>query len=389
MRVTLGRGIQKLEISPMQKKRIVIVDDEPDFCKLTALGLRGLGYDVLTATDGQKALNLITENRPDLVLMDIGLTGESDGIELSKQINSYWQIPVVYLTGHTDDETLNRAKATEPFGFVVKPVDCRELRITIEIALYKAKMESELKQLNQKLEQANQTQKDFAHVVSHDLKAPLNGIRILAEWISTNCANKMDKDDREHINLLITRVDRMRNLIDGILQYSSVGHAEEERVHVNLNELVRDVIDMAAPPENITITVENELPVIKCGQTRIMQVFQNLLSNAIKYMDKPAGVIKIACVEENDYWKFSIADNGPGIEEKYFDKIFELFRTLLPRNTNESTGIGLSTVKKIVEMYGGRVWVESKIGEGSIFFFTLPKQEAVAARTKVYSNASS
>lgn len=373
----------------MQKKRIVIVDDEPDFCKLTALGLRELGYDVLTATDGQKALNLITENRPDLVLMDIGLTGEGDGIELSKQINSYWQIPVVYLTGHTDDETLNRAKATEPFGFVVKPVDCRELRITIEIALYKAKMESKLKQLNQKLEQANQTQKDFAHVVSHDLKAPLNGIRILAEWISTNCANKMNKDDKEQINLLITRVDRMRNLIDGILQYSSVGHAEEERVHVNLNELVRDVIDMTAPPENITITVENELPVIKCGQTRIMQVFQNLLSNAIKYMDKPTGVIKIACVEENDYWKFSIADNGPGIEEKYFDKIFELFRTLLPRNTNESTGIGLSTVKKIVEMYGGRVWVESKIGEGSIFFFTLPKQEAVAASTKLYSNASS
>jgi signal transduction histidine kinase len=371
------------------KKRIVIVDDEPDFCKLTALGLGKLGYDVLTATDGQKALNLITENRPDLVLMDIGLTGESDGIELSRQINSRWQIPVVYLTGHTDDETLNRAKATEPFGFVVKPVDCRELRITIEIALYKAGMESKLKQLNQKLEQVNQTQKDFTHVVSHDLKAPLNGIRILAEWISTNCANKMNKDDREQLNLLITRVDRMRNLIDGILQYSSVGHAEEERVHVNLNELVRDVIDMAAPPENITITVENELPVIKCGQTRIMQVFQNLLSNAIKYMDKPAGVINIACVEENDYWKFSIADNGPGIEEKYFDKIFELFRTLLPRNTNESTGIGLSTVKKIVEMYGGRVWVESKIGEGSIFFFTLPKQEAVAARTKVYSNASS
>jgi signal transduction histidine kinase len=373
----------------MQKKRIVIVDDEPDFCKLTALGLKKLGYDVLTATDGQKALNLITENRPDLVLMDIGLTGESDGIELSKQINSYWQIPVVYLTGHTDDETLNRAKATEPFGFVVKPVECRELKITIEIALYKAKMESKLKQLNQKLEQANQTQKDFAHVVSHDLKAPLNGIRISAEWISTNCANRMNKDDREHINLLMTRVDRMRNLIDGILQYSSVGHAEEERVHVNLNELVRDVIDMAAPPENITITVENELPVIKCGQTRIMQVFQNLLSNAIKYMDKPAGVINIACVEENDYWKFSIADNGPGIEEKYFDKIFEPFRTLLPRNTNESTGIGLSTVKKIVEMYGGRVWVESKIGEGSIFFFTLPKQEAVAASTKLYSNASS
>jgi len=371
-----------------QTKRILIVDDEPDFCRLTAIGLRKLGYDVLTATDVPKAFDLVIENRPDLVLMDIGLTGEIDGIEVSKQIRSTWQIPFVYLTGHTDDKTLNRAKATEPFGYVVKPVDYAELRITIEIALYKAEMESKLKQLNQKLEQANQTLKDFAHTVSHDLKAPLNSVRRLAESISVNFSNKLDEEDREQINLLIARVDRMRNLIDGVLQYSSIGYAEEQRVHVNLNELVQDVIDMVDPPENITITIENELPVIECGQTRIMQVFLNLLSNAVKYMDKLNGKIKIACVEENDFWKFSVADNGPGIEEKYFNKIFEAFKTLLSRNAHESTGLGLSTVKKIVEMYGGKVWVESKIGEGSIFLFTLPKQEA-ATSAKLWSNASS
>jgi signal transduction histidine kinase len=373
----------------IQKKQILIVDDEPDFCRLTAIGLRKLGYDVLTATGVPKAFDLVIENRPDLVLMDIGLTGEIDGIEVSKQIRSTWQIPFVYLTGHTDDKTLNRAKATEPFGYVVKPVDYTELRITIEIALYKAEMESKLKQLNQKLEQANQTLKDFAHTVSHDLKAPLNSVRRLAESISVNFSNKLDEEDREQINLLIARVDRMRNLIDGVLQYSSIGYAEEQRVHVNLNELIQDVIDMVDPPENITITVENELPVIECGQTRIMQVFLNLLSNAVKYMDKLNGKIKIACVEENDFWKFSVADNGPGIEEKYFNKIFEMFKTLLSRNAHESTGLGLSTVKKIVEMYGGKVWVESKIGEGSFFFFTLPKQEAVATSAKLWSNASS
>jgi signal transduction histidine kinase len=130
---------------------------------------------------------------------------------------------------------------------------------------------------------------------------------------------------------------------------------------------------MIAPPENIAITVENELPVIECGKTRIMQVFQNLLSNAIKFMDKPTGKIKIACDEENDFWKFSVADNGPGIEEKHFSTIFDMFKTLLPRDVHESTGIGLSTVKKIVELYGGRVWVQSKPGQGSTFFFTLPK----------------
>ncbi|MEK6559248.1 MAG: ATP-binding protein, partial [Planctomycetota bacterium] len=99
---------------------------------------------------------------------------------------------------------------------------------------------------------------------------------------------------------------------------------------------------------------------------------QNLISNAVKYMDKPEGEIKIECSKEGNYWKFAVADNGPGIEEKYFEKIFQIFQTLKPRDEVESTGIGLSIVKKIVEMYGGKVWVESKVDCGSTFYFTLP-----------------
>jgi signal transduction histidine kinase len=369
-----------------RKKQILIVDDEPDFCGFTALGLRNLGYDVLTATDGQKALDLVKENRPDLLLMDIGLMGQSDGIEVSRQISARWQIPVVYLTGHTDDKTLSRAKATEPFGYVVKPVDYTELKTTIEIALCKFEAENKLKELNKRLEQANQELKCFAHTVSHDLKTPLRGIRRLAEWISINYANKLNEDDREKVNLLMSRVDRMHNLIDDVLQYSSIGYTEEERDQVNLNNLVHDVIDMIDPPENITITVESELPVIECEKTRIIQVFLNLLSNAVKYMDKPAGRIKIACVEESDIWKFSVVDNGPGIEEKYFEKIFQIFQTLSTHDESESSGIGLSTVKKIVEMYGGRVWVESKPPEGSTFFFTLPKQKMGIENAKLQAN---
>jgi signal transduction histidine kinase len=371
-----------------QKEKILVVDDEPDFCRFTALGLGNLGYDVLTATDGQKALDLVKENRPDLVLMDIGLTGEHDGIEVSRQISARWQIPVVYLTGHTDDKTLSRAKATEPFGYVVKPVNYTELKTTIEIALYKAETENKLKELNKRLEQANQELKCFAYTVSHDLKIPLRGIRRLAEWISTNYANKLDKNDREQVNLLMSRVDRMHNLIDDVLEYSSIGYTEEERDQVNLNNLVQDVIDMIDPPENITITVESELPVIECEKTRIIQVFLNFLSNAVKYMDKPAGKIEISCVEEDDFWKFSVADNGPGIEEKYFEKIFQIFQTLATHDESDSSGIGLSTVKKIIEMYGGKVWVESKPPEGSTFFFILPKREAMSENEKSAATAT-
>jgi len=217
--------------------------------------------------------------------------------------------------------------------------------------------------------------KDFAHIVSHDLKAPLRGIKTLADWIATDYTDKLDKDGKEQMGLLLARVGRMHNLIDGVLQYSRVGRAKEEVIKINLSKLVPEIIDMVAPPDNIKVTIENELPTIKSEETRIMQVFQNLVSNAVKYMDKPNGIIKIGCVEENGFWKFSVADNGPGIEEQHFERIFKIFQTLNSQDNFESTGIGLTVIKKIVEMYGGKIWVESKVGQGSTFYFTLPKSE--------------
>ena len=198
--------------------------------------------------------------------------------------------------------------------------------------------------------------------------------------------DKLDKKGKEQIRLLLSRVDRMQNLIGGILQYSRIGYLEEKETSVNLNELVREVIDMVAPPENISITIEDKLPVIECKKTYVAQVFQNLLSNAVKYMNKPQGQIKVGCTSEDGFWKFGITDNGLGIEEKYFEKIFQIFQTLQPRDKLESTGIGLPVAKKIVELYHGKIWVESKPGYGSTFFFTLPKQKKGAKNAKLEAN---
>jgi len=248
------------------------------------------------------------------------------------------------------------------------------------------KAEQRQAQLMEEIESINKELKDFAYIVSHDLKAPLRGIKTLANWITTDYADKLDEEGGEQMNLLSTRVDRMHNLIEGVLQYSRVGRVKEEQTNVNLNELVPEVIDTVAPPENIAVTVEDKLPVVECEETRIIQVFQNLLSNAVKYMDKPKGQIKVGCVEDDDFWKFSVADNGPGIEEKHFERIFQIFQKLSARDEYESTGVGLTVVKKIVEMYGGRIWVESKVGEGSTFFFTLPKQKMGVKDAKYEAN---
>ena len=245
--------------------------------------------------------------------------------------------------------------------------------------------QAELKQaaLLRKVENINKELKDFASIVSHDLKAPLRGIKTLANWIMADCGDKFSKDSKEQMDILLARVERMYKLIDGVLQYSRIGRAEGKQVYVKLEDFVPEIIDMVVPPENIAVTIENKLPTIECEEIHIMQLFQNLLSNAIKYMDKPQGRIKIDCVEKEGFWEFSVADNGPGIEKHNFERIFKIFQALPTSPDFEGTGVGLTVTKKIVEQHDGKIWVESKVGEGSTFFFTFPKQKMEVKNEKL------
>jgi len=230
--------------------------------------------------------------------------------------------------------------------------------------------------LIRKLSDVNQELQDFAYVVSHDLKAPLRAIKTLADWLTTDYRDKLDAPGKENLQLLCGRVDRMQNLIDGVLQYSRVGRTEQGTKPVDLGRLVPEIIEDLAAPAHIAVRVESDLPTVDADPTRITQVFQNLLSNAIKYLDKPQGNITVGCVEEEDFWRFGVSDNGPGIAPKDFERIFKLFQTLTRRDDSESTGVGLTIAKKIVELYGGKIWVESEVGQGSTFFFTFPKSRA-------------
>jgi PAS domain S-box-containing protein len=233
--------------------------------------------------------------------------------------------------------------------------------------------EEQNRALLQELSSANEELTNFAYVVSHDLKAPLRGIGSLADWLATDYADKFSAEGKEHMRLLVNRVHRMGALIDGILQYSRVGRVREAAHPVDLNKLVADVVDLQAAPPHIAIRIETALPVVTMEPTRIEQVFHNLLSNAIKYMDKPQGEIGIGCTDMGREWRFYVRDNGPGIEQRHFERIFQLFQTLAARDRVESTGVGLALVKKIVELYRGQVWLESTPGQGSCFYFTLPK----------------
>jgi len=232
--------------------------------------------------------------------------------------------------------------------------------------------EAQYARLLQEVTSANEELTNFAYVVSHDLKAPLRGIGSLASWLSEDYGDKLDAEGQEHLRLLVSRVHRMGALIDGILEYSRIGRMQEARAPVDLDALVRETIDLLDPPAHIEVRIDDPLPRVLADRTRIQQVFQNLVSNAIKYMDKPRGLVRIGCEPAGERWRFSVSDNGPGIEARHHERIFQLFQTLAPRDRIESTGVGLALVKKILDMHGSGVSVQSTVGAGSTFIFTLP-----------------
>ncbi len=222
---------------------------------------------------------------------------------------------------------------------------------------------------------ANRELREFAYVVSHDLKAPLRGISSLATWLVEDYAAKLGDEGAAQLGLIVSRVKRLSGLIDAILSYSRAGSTQAEQTWVALDPLVRNTIELLAPPPHVTVRLLSPLPRLKLHAVKVQQMFQNLLSNAIDFIDKPQGLIDVSCRRDGAEWVFSVADNGPGIEERHFDRIFQLFQTLNARDELERTGVGLALVKKIVELEGGRLWVESTVGSGTTFHFTLPVTE--------------
>jgi len=176
------------------------------------------------------------------------------------------------------------------------------------------------------------------------------------------------------IDLLIKRVKRLDQMINSMVEYSQIGRITRPDELVHLDPLVRNVVARLIFPEHLRMIIPRALPVVRCHHDYVQKVFQHLLQNAATFMDKTEGVIIIAWADEGAHWKFSVTDNGPGIDSKYHKKIFQIFQTLEPRDVSERLGIGLALVKKIVEFYGGTIGVKSEVRKGSTFYFTWPKR---------------
>ena len=226
-------------------------------------------------------------------------------------------------------------------------------------------------ELVKNLETKNNELSDYAHMISHDLKSPLRSINTLMAWFKEDYGDKVEQSGKETLDLIANNVEKMEALISGILNYATISDAQIDSYDVDLNNLIADILNIIYIPDTISFNISNKLPIVKGDKFRLQQLFQNLIDNAIKYNDKPQGIIEIGTFKEKGFHGFFVKDNGKGIEEKYHDKIFQTFQKL--DSTIDTTGIGLSIVKKIVTFYNGNIHIESELAKGSTFYFTLKK----------------
>jgi PAS domain S-box-containing protein len=232
-------------------------------------------------------------------------------------------------------------------------------------------LERQREELMASLAKSNNELEEYAQIVSHDLKSPLRSINSLIFWIKED-DDQLSSKSLEYLSLIEGKVEKMDHLIQGILMYSKIdssGNYVQEAV--DTYKTVCNITDTIHIPPHISLNISKKLPVILADNFRIHQLFQNLIGNAVNYIDKPQGKIDVEVEEHNDCYVFSVKDNGPGIAEEHFEKIFKTFQSLT--KNEQSTGLGLSIVKKIVNYYKGKIWLESKLGEGTTFYVQLNK----------------
>ncbi|WP_121357206.1 PAS domain S-box protein [Flavisolibacter nicotianae] len=253
---------------------------------------------------------------------------------------------------------------------------------TMQDITERKRSELQMKQLNSDLEKraeelkaSNAELERFAYVASHDLQEPLRMVTSFLALLQKKHQNEFDETSKKYIHFAVDGAERMKGLIQDLLHYSRVGASAEAFGTVDLNVLIKELQTVFAPAlrENMGILNVQPLPVVSGHKMQLHQLFQNLIGNALKYRSSQNPFIEVGCTDEKEYWRFFVKDNGIGIDQRYFDKIFIIFQRLHTRTDYSGTGIGLAICKKIVERHGGKIWVKSEPGQGSTFYFTLKK----------------
>lgn len=225
-----------------------------------------------------------------------------------------------------------------------------------------------------KLELSNKELEQFAYVASHDLQEPLRMVSSYTQLLERRYKDKLDQDANDFIQFAVDGANRMQKLINDLLDYSRITARGKEFTKVDLSQVLGQVVSNLHELiiENNALVTNDDLPEVYVDESQILRVFQNLIQNALKFKNRSElPKIHISCKKKNDFYEFAIKDNGIGIEMQYHDRIFTIFQRLHTKEEYPGTGIGLSICKRIIERHGGKIWFESKVNEGTTFYFTL------------------
>ena len=478
----------------MSSANIMIIEDETIIAKDIENILLNHGYNISgiysRAEDAIESLKTIT---PDLILMDVVLKGDLDGIEAAAVINKKINVPIIFITAYADEITISRIKKTDPYGYFLKPFEEKELQTWIETTLHKFRSEKQSKlneepvntilnsinegvivfdnssavsfmnsaaenitgwtnndaagnklalifnndtleekienlfsqrpsgkqpsgkftllnknksaseieysliyfnemssavifeksqnksgteELEKKLDDSYKEAENFAYFASHDLQEPLRMVASYVQLLKKRYSDKLDKEADEFIDFAVSGANRMKNLIDDLLLYSRINMKHFEPREVDCTKLVSEISEKLSgiwKQSNPVIKYEN-LPVIKADPDQLYQLFYHLITNSIKFNISKQPLVEIKCSQKDFNRMFTVSDNGIGIEKQYYEKIFEAFQRLHNHKNFPGTGIGLAVCKKIVEMHGGDIWVDSKPEIGTVFYFTISSE---------------
>jgi two-component system sensor histidine kinase/response regulator len=359
----------------LTKARILIVEDEIIVGLDIQHELTGLGYRVTDiVTSGPEAIQKAAQTRPDLILMDIRLAGEMDGIEAAEEIRQGLSLPVVYLTAYADAETLQRAKLTEPFGYIIKPYQERDLHTTIEMALYKHRLDCELKRYATELERRNRELDTFAATVANNLHSLAAKITKHADLLKDSL--HLSDDLSQHLEAIARSSRKMSQVIDELLLLAKIRQTEVELKPINMARIIAEAqqrLSQLIQLRRAEIILPGHWPEIMGHAPWLEEVWVNLLSNSVRRGGEPPRLQVGATIQPNRYVRFWLRDNGPGLSPADQARLWQPFNQPDDAQVDEGR-LGLSIVQHIIEKLGGQVRVESENfpGRGATFSFTLP-----------------
>ncbi|MBC8507813.1 MAG: response regulator [Anaerolineales bacterium] len=376
----------------MSKAKILIVEDEVIVSKdlerrLLKMGFRVVGQEI----SGAAAIQKIYKTRPDLVLMDIKLSGEMDGIDVAEAINEKMDIPIVYLTAYSDEATLKRARISEPFGYILKPYQDREVKANIEMALYKHRIEKELKRYrldleilvlertakllstNEKLERALRVKTTFMQHMSHELRTPLNAILGFSDMLEFQSDDPLSDKQLNYIQNIQTGGKRLLRLVNNVLKLTEIeaGGVTPSPQQILIEDLFANIIQtVKSQVEEKDIQFHQNIPdqmlKISADPTHLCSVLLILLENAVKYTGNGGEIKLVALQSEDAKVNIRVIDSGIGFKPENISKLFAPFEQVeedFLTGSDEGAGLSLALAKALVELNQGRIWAESE-GEG-------------------------